>query len=369
MLNLIVGKPGAGKSYYLVYRLYKDICDIVDNYIKTGVSIREIYSNIPLNKENILEQLKKDGYKVFNLDFIHIVNDDFFTGFWWDKFGEGSLIVVDEVQFYLSNHISKDKEGELYLQRFEEWVSTHRHKQQDIYFLTQHPDNVQKSVLNMAEGCFQIQNIKNKVIPYLGIPVSDIDVVREAFGSRQQWIHVVYGLYVGRAFKKESVQPLLLEQKYFSMYKSHFKGDSDRPTVNRSRLGSILWFIRRHFWHLSIKALCVYFGCWLLIRLVTVVPVTILNTKQKKPQKSFDVITNTEKQVEDIPIIHNEEKQLKIVLISNDFIVFEDGKKVRKGEIYNGKILDDIDSFSGLVYWLPCSARAAESSSIGTDGL
>lgn len=358
MLNLIVGKPGAGKSYYLVYRLYKDICDIVDNYIKTGDITRQIYSNVPLNKENILEQLKKDGYRVFNLDFIHIVSDDFFSGFWWDQFPDGSLIVVDEVQFYLSNHIGKDKEGELYLQRFEEWVSTHRHKQQDIYFLTQHPDNVQKSVLNMAEGCYQIQNIKNKVIPYLGIPMADLDVVREAFGSRQQWIHIIFGLYVGRAFKKESVQPLLLEQKYFQMYRSHFKGESDRPAAKRSRTGAVVWFVRRHFWHLSLKALCVYFGCWMLIRLITVVPLTILKTSKKSPSPIVET-TNNQILAQEYPISNNQEGQFDIVAITPDYIILSNGMKVKKGEKYNGQILKTIDCFSGSVVWLPIAAGTA----------
>ena len=121
----------------------------------------------------------------------------------------------------------------------------------------------------MAADAYHVINIKGRVLPFLGIPFADIDVVKEAFGYNQQYANILYGNYIGRAFKPESTLHILLKSEIYNLYKSHNNSAaSDRPSLNFSRFGAVCWFLRRHLWHLIIKAAVVYFifyTCWQVI--------------------------------------------------------------------------------------------------------
>lgn len=330
-LNLVVGKPGSGKSYYMVRRLYNDF---IMTFAQSTDGRRSIYTNLPLNLIEINKQLKLDGitnYDVF--DYVYFLDDNFFDVAnrcrWWEKFPVGALIIIDEVQYYLSSQEGKDKVTEEYLKEFTNYISTHRHYQHDLFFLTQHPDNIQKSVLNMAEGCYQIQNIKGKVIPYLGIPIVDIDEVRRAFGNEAQWALVIFGLYVGRAFKKESTFSLLLESKYFRLYSSHFSGDSDRPKLNLSRCGAIIWFLKRHLWHLALKGAFLYVVVVGLYSLVVGLPGVILSKSGLKriEKKSSEIKVAKKLDIKEEIKPKKIEVEIKPILETPLYIIYSDGSK------------------------------------------
>lgn len=374
MLNLIVGKPGAGKSYYMVRRLYNDyILDIARGIVNDGNVVRRIYTNIPLDLVSINKQLHLDGFASVDCSkFITELDAEFFGSSgsvceWWEKFDNGSLIVIDEVQYYLGTR--QGKENEDYLKHWEEYISTHRHRQQDLFLLTQHPDNVQKSVLNMAEGCFHIINIKSKVIPYLQIPIADIDTVREAWGSSQQWIQVRYGIYIGRAFKQESVQPVLLEPKYYRLYHSHFTGSSDRPSLKLNKFTSLLWFAKRHFWHLGLKAVCVYLVVSMLYSLLTGLPSAVLQRAGLKKQNSSAVTIKDKGETKNQPITLPENQIDEIVIYNPSYVVYRSGSVVRLGEVKNGKKLVAVDVVSRSASWLSFASVDVDSGSGGGVGV
>ena len=293
-LSVIFGKPGAGKSYYAVLRIAEYLEDFCRSELKEGVEHpRKIYTNLPLNLNALDDYVsEKIGKNVSASKYVHLLNEDFFvekgsSGVikkkdWWDIIPNGALIVIDEVQHYLSS--SKD-EGGAYLKDFQLYISTHRHRQHDLIFLTQHTDNINKVCLNMAADAYHVINIKGRVLPFLGIPFADIDVVKEAFGYKQQYANILYGNYVGRAFKPESTLHILLNPKIYGLYKSHNTSEaSDRPSLHLSRLGAIFWFLRRHLWHLIIKAAVLFFCVYTMWQVICKLPLHLSDTLQKQMQ-------------------------------------------------------------------------------------
>ncbi|MDO4628577.1 MAG: zonular occludens toxin domain-containing protein [Planctomycetia bacterium] len=268
-LNLIIGKPGSGKSYYAVSRLSEYILDFARKEKRTGkMHNREIYTNLVLNYEEIQKFVNREvGQGVEVEKYFHFLDQEFFsatseeTGFWWDNFPEGALIVIDEVHEYVPAKGIGSKNG---LEVFTVYISQHRHKGQDLFFITQHTDTIHKNILCMAEGAYHIVNVKSRVIPWLGIPFSDIDVVKEAFGIKSQVANIIFGNYLGKSFKRESTSTFVLRPEIFALYNSHMRGSvqSDRPSLDLSPLGAIIWFLRRHLMQLTFKAILVVGVCY-----------------------------------------------------------------------------------------------------------
>ena len=285
-LTLIVGKPGSGKSYFAVKKIAENFVDWLSYEKREGKPFeRVLYTNLHLNddafNDYILEHVG-DGFDVRN--YYKFVDTDFFyqkdsAGHrmprkWWDEIPVKALIVIDEVHQYMpaSGTGSKD-----YMQEFVEYVSTHRHKEHDIIFITQHPDNINRSILNMAADVYHIINIKNRVLPWLGIPFADLDVIKEAWGCKRQVANALYGNYVGRSFRPQNTVTFQLKPEIFALYQSHTLlngsgGGEDRPDLKLGKIGSLFWFAKRHFWHLSIKAGLVYAGFWGIHFLLTQAP-------------------------------------------------------------------------------------------------
>lgn len=265
-LNLIIGKPGAGKSYFAVLKISEFLLDWCRKEIKSGVPHeRQLYTNLKLNVEEINKFVTAELHQDFDAThYIHFCDSDFFytttsggsrqPRSWWDDFPEGALIVIDEVHEYIPARGIAG--GQNFTDSFTVYVSQHRHRGQDLFFITQHTDTVHKNVLCMAEGAFHVCNVKTRVIPWLGIPFADIDVVKEAFGIKSQIANVIYGNYLSRSFKREGTFTIALTPKIYALYSSHMRGNStsDRPSLDLSRLGALLWFARRHFLQLTIKA-------------------------------------------------------------------------------------------------------------------
>lgn len=286
-LSVIFGKPGAGKSYFAVLKISEYLEDFCRSEIQTGLEHeRKIYTNLPLRLDEIDDYISDRLGKVVKASkYICLLDDDFFVEKnasgklvkvdWWEKIPEGALIVIDEVQHYLSS--SKD-EGGAYLKDFQLYISTHRHRRHDLIFLTQHTDNINKVCLNMAADAYHVINIKGRVLPFFGIPFADIDVVKQAWGYDQQYANILYGNYLGRAFKAESTLHILLKPDIYNLYKSHFSSESsDRPSLHLTKFGSVVWFLRRHLWHLFFKAVLVWLVLHLTWNVICKLPLTLSN--------------------------------------------------------------------------------------------
>lgn len=345
MLNIIQGKPGSGKSYFAVKKIIDLLQNLVEDEKRSGkMSVRRVYTNINLNLSEIdtyIENITFSGISASK--YVEIIDNSFFWEIgqdgtnqlcdWWEKFSDGAFIVIDEVQYYLASN-SNDKKSEGYNKKFELYISTHRHKAQDIIFITQHQDNILRSCLSMSEGTYIITNYKNFILPWLGIPFSDFDVVRRAWGSDHQLANVQYGLFVGRAFHKQSSEVLLLEDSIFKLYKSHNDNISeDRPNLNLGRFSSLFWLFRRHALQLSIKFILVFFFILALFSVFRSVPAAFgklfgIGNKAVTTELKDNVTASNKDIVTASPI----NLLPKVCAVFKDCVVLENGALVKIGE-------------------------------------
>jgi hypothetical protein len=158
--------------------------------------------------------------------------------------------------------IDTGTQGKDFVVQFRNYISEHRHYGHNLIFITQHTDNVSTSILAMAEKLYQVTNAKSLSLPFpLNIPFSDIDVIKEAWGLKTQCYRVNVGKYFGRRVRFDNeVTTHLMTDAVFKCYTSHTLKDisSDKPSLNLTRLGSILWFCKRHFFHLFLKSVVVF---------------------------------------------------------------------------------------------------------------
>lgn len=283
-LSLIVGKPGSGKSYFAVSRIIQDLEDWARYELEHEKPFdRTLWTNIPLDVEEICIYLsEKLDAKIDATPYVNVLDDSFFQEDdghkveWWEKFPPGALIVIDEVHHYLGEEQTYSRDT--YRQHFRDYVSMHRHKQHDIMFLTQSTENLMPTVLRMAEDAYIISNLKSMSWPWpISIPMGDVFVVKEAWGNKNQFIRVIRGTYLGRALHKENVTNQLLLNTIFRLYRSHTKSDtaSDRPSMQLTRIGSLIWFTRRHAWHLILKAAVLFFVLYIGWNILNSIPKAI----------------------------------------------------------------------------------------------
>lgn len=376
MLSMIVGKPGSGKSYLAVSKIADMICDWCAFELREHKPFeRVLYTNLFLNVEEFQNYVVRTVGEVDVSKYIHHLDDDFFytqsgngprnPRKWWDEVPNKAYLVIDEVHQYMPAGGTGSKD---YMQLFTEYVSTHRHREHDLILITQHTDNVNRSILSMATDIFHVVNIKNRVLPVLHIPFADIDVIKEAFGCSRQVANVLYGNYIGRAVKIQSETTIILKPEIFALYKSHTlsEGAEDRPSLKLSRIGSIFWFAKKHWFHLSFKAGLVIGGFWFLQFILCKFPFVLGNsiTKTISHKKEPVLVTSVEQvpapppSVEK-PVVSSEKVSFKeqrerdffnntgIYIYGKDFIVTRDAGRVNVGESFNFEgtevVLESVD--------------------------
>jgi hypothetical protein len=137
------------------------------------------------------------------------------------------------------------------------WISTHRHTQQAIYFLSQHTDQFANQVLGIADMLLEIVNVKSLFLPFpISIPMSDIDELKRSFGIKTQYYQANVGNFRGKAIRwSGGAQRNLMSADIFRVYQSHASGmeSSDRPSLRMNGIEGLIWFFRRHAWHLIPK--------------------------------------------------------------------------------------------------------------------
>jgi zona occludens toxin (predicted ATPase) len=390
MLSLYIGKPGSGKSYYAVLKIVSLLTDWVQYDFREGKPFgRLLYTNLQLNVSEISKYVSNKVGRVIDVtDYIVFMNDDFFFCKdeqgkyskkdrieWWENLPTGSFCIIDEVHHYLgAESIKEDKD---FLESFRNYVSTHRHRQHDLIFITQHTDSIQKSILAMAADAYHIINVKNKVIPFLNIPFSDLDVVKESFGIQHQYIQILYGNYLSKSFKKETVFFELLKPEIYVLYKSHTKIDEssqavDRPSLNLSPIGAIFWFVRRHFFNIGLKFLLIFVILYIIYSLIIGIPKIVesafssgLKTDKKKNNVTdvsdfnspvaipLDSVTGLPLQSPALLSVKDNNDDVIFGFLRNAVItgkgIFFVGEKIRVEGIE--KIIDSVDFRNGKVFY------------------
>jgi adenosyl cobinamide kinase/adenosyl cobinamide phosphate guanylyltransferase len=282
MLTIIAGKPGSGKSYHMATLLVDMLTDWVRYELKHGELYDSlVYTNIVFREEGLNEAVsKRVGQEVDAWKYVFFCDDAFFRDpdctYWWQKFPVKSVVVLDEVHKYLAKSMDY---GSLDLEReLTNWISTHRHAQQALYFLTQHTDQFANTVLGIADELLEIVNIKSLTLAWpLSIPMADLEELKRSFGIKTQYYQANVGNFRGKALKWSGASHRkFMSADIFKVYKSHDSGleESDRPSLKMSPLDGVLWFARRHGWHLGLKAgalfVVVFGGISLLFRLPTI---------------------------------------------------------------------------------------------------
>ena len=146
-ISLIIGKPGSGKSYFAVSK----IADMVREWCafearENKPFTRQLYTNLYLNVEEFQKYVDaKNGVGVDVAKYLHHLDDDFFytqsgegprvPRKWWDDIPNESMIAIDEVHQYMPQGGTGQKD---YMQLFVEYVATHRHREHDLFLITQH---------------------------------------------------------------------------------------------------------------------------------------------------------------------------------------------------------------------------------------
>lgn len=396
MLYLIIGKPGSGKSYFAVSKIAENLVDFARYELKEKKAHeRSIYTNLQLNNDAINDYVSKQiGQKVDVSHYLHFLGADFFFDtsggsssprMWWEDIPQGALVVIDEVHEYVP---AQGMGGKDFLQLFTVYISQHRHRGQDLYFITQHTDTIHKNILCMAVGAYHIMNVKSRVLPWLGIPFADIDVVKEAFGIHHQVANVLYGNYLGRSFKKESVSSIVLRPEIYALYNSHQRGGAteDSPSLHLSPIGAIIWFIRRHIVHLSFKIGFVVAVFFIFRSIFTGLPgmvsrsmggSAVSKTAEKKEVSPSVPVPQIERSGpimnQGVPVpVHPPLKDNVIYVYCKDYIITDSGR-VNIGETFikDGKrqTLQKIDIVYRVVTCEPVIERVPAVSDEGTAGL
>jgi len=261
MLSIIAGKPGSGKTYHMSTLLVDMLTDWVRYELKHGEMYNStIWTNIVFNEEGLNETIsKRIGKDVDAWNYMNYCDGTFFNDpdcvYWWHKFPPQSVIIIDEVHFHLGKKVeygSLDMEQELI-----NWISTHRHGQQEIYFLSQHTDQFANQILGIADVLLEIVNVKSLHLPFpISIPMSDFEELKRSFGIKTQYYQANVGNFRGKAVRwSGAVDRHMMTQDIFRVYQSHDTGveTSDRPSLKMTPIEGIVWFLRRHGWHLGLK--------------------------------------------------------------------------------------------------------------------
>lgn len=352
-LNLIIGKPGSGKSYFAVSKIAENLCDFA-RYEKAHCESAEggFWTNLRLNLEECNKYVKSNtGIDFDSEKYLHCLEDSFFYADdgttpreWWLDIPIKQTVVVDEVHQYIPAHGTGSKE---FMERLTKYMSQHRHYQHEIWMITQHTDAIHKNVLCMAEGAYHITNVKTRVIPFLGIPFADIDVVKEAWGIKQQIANITYGNYVGRSFKKESLTSMILKPEIYRLYVSHMHikdAQGDSASLHLSRFGSIVWFLRRHFLQLGFKAGVVVGVAFAIRYMLTQAPEILSETLaggMVEEQRSTPDVTCGTGDVSRIANVEKTDSQPLTVVTSGisvygkNFIVTSAGRRVEIGGTFD----------------------------------
>ena len=291
-IKIIYGKPGSGKSYHAVKTLASILCDWARVEKETGEPYAQrLFTNLSFNRDAVKSYVDKNAGVDFDVDrYLNILEDDFFTppapkrdekgafvydkqgeqqfDFWWDKFPDDALIVIDEIHKLLGSEFAYVKAVQE-TAALRNYMAQHRHKRHDWILITQDKDQIARPVLRMSEEAVHVFNLKTSTLPFpISIPMADVETLLKGFGVTRQVYRVrvgTYGSSGNRVTFDGPIQVFVMSQEIFALYQSvtmassklDISGDRALPFVGR--WGAVRWFVKKHGPHLALKAFCAVF--------------------------------------------------------------------------------------------------------------
>lgn len=190
MINLLLGPPGAGKSYEAV----------VFHVLPALLSGRMVITNLPLN----LDEFKAAGVDVSLIELRQqsienpkpFASPDDYGSEWRGDGGIGPLYVIDECH--------KPFPKGMTLRMVEEWFAEHRHEGADCLLITQSYGKISQSIRDMVQVVYRVRKAT-------------------ALGSDKRYFRKVQDGLRGEVMN-ENIR--VYNSDRFKLYKSHTKTNS-----------------------------------------------------------------------------------------------------------------------------------------------
>ena len=193
MINGIVGRPRAGKSYE----------SVIYHILPSAKEGRKVVTNIPVNLEKVAQYYGKDtadNILVVEANFNEYgkvrpfsVPSDFTQYTWKNEQGQGVLFVIDEAHLSLGQDAKKP---------VIEYLSLHGHYGHDIIVVTQSPKKLHRDLKDMIEVCWRC-------------------VKKSAFGDNDHYIKKTYHGVAARNEDYIHEEEREYQKQYFGFYQSH----------------------------------------------------------------------------------------------------------------------------------------------------
>lgn len=378
MLCVITGDQRAGKTFYAVQ------CIIID-FLKT--SSRPIYTNLPINPDYILRTVEKnplkrakyaDRIKIFidtkfgSLRDFERKNPNFFRSHrkniisavnirrFWDYIERYSVIVFDEVYEYFGalKASARDSENMDTREQLLSFSRQHGHYETDIFLISHTLQDLDPFIRRGVNYLYHVQNSK----------YSNIFESKWTKGIKWGMIPLVSQFFIIRGYENQSKDYsdkwwVRSNQETFKCYNS-FSNSSKIMKLGAAGDGSggsldtkIKGYQFRRFGGQALISgtvlLSLALGVFLFIKLVYSMAGVDNGTFKffKPPPKKAENTENVEdenkeddkkkkKSVKDEKPIEN--KTYSVSSRSNEHLFYSDGVKIRKGQIYNGFIIEKI---------------------------
>jgi zona occludens toxin len=316
MINLLLGPPGAGKSYEAV----------VFHVLPALLSSRKVITNLPLNIKSFSAlgvDVSLIELRVSSIDNPRpFMSQDDYGSEWRGEGDIGPLYVIDECHKPLPKGMT--------IRYVEEWFAEHRHEGADVLLITQSYGKISQSIRDMVQVVYRVRKAT-------------------ALGSDKRYIRKVQDGIRGEVVN-ENVRAY--NPARYSLYQSHTKSTG---AVLESKASDIvpIW---RH-WSFIGAAICIPFGIILVLyygsgvffpTAPTVNPV-VTPLAVVQPQRPAYVPHNLRNQPIDNPVaaVAESATPVKIEVIKHPFWGL--GLHVR------GSISSDVESVKRKIYLISAS--------------
>lgn len=198
MINAVVGRPRAGKSYE----------SVIFHILPSAKDGRKVVTNIPVNLERVAQyygQETADNIRIVKTEFNDYgsvrpfsIPEDFTRFVWKNEKGQGVLFVIDEAHLSLGSDAKKP---------VLEYLSLHGHYGHDIIIVTQSPKKLHRDLKDMIEVCWRC-------------------VKKSAFGDNEHYIKKTYHGVAARNEDFIHEEEREYQKQYFGFYQSHTQSTS-----------------------------------------------------------------------------------------------------------------------------------------------
>ncbi len=286
---LTTGVPGSGKTYIRCARF------LVDDFLINTQGVH--YSNFPVNADEIAQDVHRKlsgklGFfarlvfgsrKVPSVEEIkeriQVIPDDVMQS-WrlglsgpWDYFKDIDLkyahIAIDEIHEIVKITTPFDC-----LEKWDEFLGTIRHRGCTIEGLTQDISSVDRCFTSRAAIRYELTPCEDLRDPYFKIPLYDWYQLKAAFTGEYHKSVVVHELKktANGRFKQNHTKVFAITPEYFKYYNSYSRtlsgGNEENGTPQteyqtKTKIGLLLWFLRRNIFNIIPKLFLVALFIWL----------------------------------------------------------------------------------------------------------